>query len=145
MDEWTQTYINRRLVGSRSEPWRFLASATFEEALVVVVEVGVGEHRQLATFTFEIFDDEERVETDHRFISQLEPRRRSKPELEQWAALDIWDDTNPEYQVVVGQARDETATICKVIYTDRTDSIPVRQGVVIGWVDTARHALYEFV
>ena len=145
MDEWTRAHIDSHTTGGGPAPWRLLASATFEEASVVVIEVGVGDRLRLVAFTFETFDDGERVESDRRFIPQLELRRRSTPEFEKWIALDIWGDMNPEYQVVVGQVRDETATTCRVIYTDRTDSLPVHRGIVIGWVDTARDALYELV
>jgi hypothetical protein len=144
MNDWTRSYVAAEVVQAGYQCPVILAEARSGGATVVVCEATRRGATAMFAFGFEQLEDGERmpsgaIRAPYRDVDRGASSGRADP----WLAFGAWSDLDPERRVIVGRVRNPAATTCRVVSSARTETVPVREGLVIAWVDAGRDVRYE--
>lgn len=146
MDDWTRLYVETEISRAGYERPRLVATATSLDADVVAFEAVHQGATALIAFGFETLDSGERMRTGAAVLPYPnDDKQHSVSSRDPWLVLGGWSDLNPEQHVIVGRLRNASATTCRAVSAVGTAFLPVRNGVVVGWVESGRQILYEVV
>ncbi len=147
MDDWTRMYVGDEIAQAGYQGPVVLGEAVSGGASVVVCEATRRGAAVMFAFGFEELDDGERMPSE----AIRAPYRRGRHAAgtdqpgDPWLAFGGWCDLDPDLRVIIGKVRDPQATTCRVISSAQTKTLPVRDGLVIGWIEAGRDVRFEVV
>jgi len=145
MDDWTRMYVGDEIAQAGYQGSVVLGEAVSGAASVVVCEATRRGATALFAFGFEQLDDGERMPSGAIRAPYRRGRHAARAEqpVGPWLAFGGWSDLDPGFRVIVGKVRDPEATTCRVISSAQTKTLPVRDGLVIGWIEAGRDVRFE--
>jgi hypothetical protein len=130
MNEWMRLESEARLSAAGYTDIVPVVEMERGDAHILAFEATRDDARVLAAFGYELEDGDVLDVGSVHLRFGVDPGDIRPP----WAALGGWADLDSESRALVGKVTDESLSTCRVVSPLGSTSIPVVDGVVVGWV-----------